>query len=152
MSCQIVLYRPEIPQNTGNIGRTCVAAGLRLHLIRPLGFFLDSHHLKRSGMDYWKDLDLRIHDSAEAFREACPGVHVLFDTQGSRPYTDYDYPEDVFLIFGRESTGLPEWWLKTDSPLVRIPMRSHRRSLNLSNAVALAAYEVLRQQNFPGLS
>ena len=149
----IVLIEPEIPQNTGNIARTCAATGATLHLVKPLGFAIDSAKLKRAGLDYWDKLDIRYHDSLDAFMEA-HGKDALFffSTKAPRTYAEVSYPKECFLVFGKETAGLPESLLQ-DNPhrCVRIPMRDRLRSLNLSNCAAIAAYEVLRQWGFPEL-
>lgn len=149
----IVLHQPEIPQNTGNIARTCAAIGASLHLIRPLGFAIDDRKLKRAGLDYWYALDIHYYDDLEDFYSKNPQSQIFyFSTKSPQKYTDVMYPAPVYLMFGKETAGLPEQLLK-DNPdrCVRIPMRDGLRSLNLSNSVAIAAYEVLRQQNFEGL-
>ena len=150
----VVLHEPEIPQNTGNIGRTCVAAGARLHLIRPLGFSLDEKHLKRAGMDYWKDLSVQVYDSYEDFLRVNPGAKIFYSTTKAKHlYTEVSYPEDCFLMFGKESAGIPEEILKEHKDTcVRIPMLGETRSLNLSNAAAIVIYEALRQHGFAGLT
>ncbi len=149
----VVLHQPEIPQNTGNIARTCAATGASLHLIHPLGFRLDDRKMKRAGLDYWDKLDVHEYDSLEDFFRPHPEVPVYFyTTKARRRHTDVAYPEEVFLMFGKESAGLPEALLAAHpDTCVRIPMRNHLRSLNLSNSVAVAVYEVLRQYNFEGL-
>lgn len=152
----IVLYQPEIPQNTGNIMRTCVATGSVLHLIKPYGFFLDEKHLKRSGMDYRNELTMHEHLDWQSFVDAYPFSHYYYITRyGQKTYSDVDYhdEQDIFLIFGKESTGIPKEILQKDlEHCLRIPMVADARSLNLSNCVALVLYEVLRQQEFVGLS
>ena len=150
----IVLHEPEIPQNTGNIARTCAATGASLHLIRPLGFEIDDKKLKRAGLDYWDKLDITYYDGLEDFFRKHPGAPVYcFTTKAPRKYTDIAYPEEVFLMFGKETAGLPEEFLRTRrDTAVRLPMREGLRSLILSNTVAVAVFEVLRQYNFDGLS
>ena len=150
----IVLYQPEIPQNTGNIARTCAATGASLHLIHPLGFVIDDRKLKRAGLDYWDKLDIREYPDAAAFFEEHRGAPIYyFSTKAPRAYTDVTYPDEVYLMFGPESRGLPEDLLAANGErALRIPMRPNLRSLNLSNSVAVAVYEVLRQGNFAGLS
>lgn len=150
----IVLYQPEIPQNTGNIARTCAATGATLHLIHPLGFVIDDRKLKRAGLDYWDKLDIREYPDAAAFFAQHSGDAVYyFSTKAPRAYTDVTYPDEVYLMFGPESRGLPEDLLAAHGDAaLRIPMRPHLRSLNLSNSVAVAVYEVLRQADFAGLS
>ncbi len=149
----IVLHQPEIPQNTGNIARTCAAVGASLHLIRPLGFAIDDRKLKRAGLDYWYALDIHYYDDLEDFYAKNPCAQIYyFSTKAPQKYTDVIYPSPVFLMFGKETAGLPEQLLMRNKPnCVRIPMRDGLRSLNLSNSVAIAVYEVLRQQNFEGL-
>ena len=149
----IVLHCPEIPQNTGNIARTCAATGAALHLIRPLGFTIDDRKLKRAGLDYWDKLNITYYDNEEAFfRLHADKTIYCFSTKSPRAYTEVTYPDDVFLMFGRETAGLPEHILRErPDTCVRIPMRGGLRSLNLSNSVAVAVYEVLRQRDFSGL-
>lgn len=149
----IVLHCPEIPQNTGNIARTCAATGAALHLIKPLGFEIDDRKLKRAGLDYWDQLDITYYESEAEFFEKNKGECIYyFSTKAPRSYTEITYPERVFLMFGRETKGLPEALLaQNPDTTVRIPMREHLRSLNLSNSAAIAVYEVLRQRNFEGL-
>ena len=149
----IVLHEPEIPQNTGNIARTCAATGAALHLIRPLGFEISDRTLKRAGLDYWDKLTVTYYDSLEDFFEKNPGIDFFcFSTKSPRKYTDATYPSPCYLFFGKESTGLPEDFLTANlEKCVRIPMRPTLRSLNLSNSVAIAVYEVLRQREFAGL-
>ena len=150
----LVLVEPEIPQNTGNVARTCAATGAALHLVRPLGFTIDDKKLKRAGLDYWDKLEITYYDSLAEFLEKTAGeARYFFSTKAPRAYTEVTYPERVFLLFGKESAGLPESLLhENPDTTVRIPMRNGLRSLNLSNSVAIAAYEVLRQQNFAELS
>ncbi len=149
----IVLHEPEIPSNTGNIGRTCVATNTRLHLIEPLGFRLDEKDLKRAGMDYWPDLDVRTYVNYEEFLEKNPGAKIYMATTKARKvYTDVSYEPDCFLMFGKESAGIPEEILVDNQEnCVRIPMAGDTRSLNLANSVAIVLYEALRQQDFAGL-
>ena len=149
----IVLLNPEIPQNTGNIARTCAATGAKLDLIRPLGYEISDRYLKRAGLDYWHMMELRIHDSWDDFLTAYPGARLFFTSKKARlTHTEIAYPEDAFFVFGRESCGLPEDLLRAHyDDCVRIPMRSGARSLNLSNSVAIMAYEYLRQHDFSGL-
>lgn len=149
----IVLHQPEIPQNTGNIGRTCAATGTKLHLIEPLGFQLNEKALKRAGMDYWHEIDVRTYVNYEEFLEKNPGVKIYYaTTKGHQLYSDVSYEPDCFLMFGKESGGIPEEILK-DHPdtCVRIPMLGETRSLNLSNAAAIVLYEALRQNQFEGM-
>ena len=146
----IVLLEPEIPQNTGNIGRTCVATGTALHLIKPLGFDIDEKSVKRSGLDYWKDLNLKCYDKFESFIEENPNARIFMATTKARKaYTDVKYEKDCFIMFGKESAGIPEEiLLRYKENCVRIPMLEKNRSLNLSNSVAVILYEALRQNNF----
>jgi len=150
----IVLLEPEIPANTGNIGRTCVATGSRLHLIEPLGFRLNEKAIKRAGMDYWADLDIASYINYEDFLERNPGARIyMATTKAPNLYTDVSYEEDCYIMFGKESAGIPEEILaehKDDS--IRIPMMGETRSLNLGNSVAVVLYEALRQHNFQNLN
>jgi tRNA (cytidine/uridine-2'-O-)-methyltransferase len=149
----IVLHQPEIPLNTGNIGRTCVAVGAALHLIRPLGFFTDDKALKKAGMDYWPQLDVRYYDSFDHFIEANKNPRLyLATTKAARVYSEITYENDSFIVFGKESAGLPED-IRSRYPdsCVRIPMLKDKRSLNLANSVAVILFEALRQQGFKGL-
>lgn len=149
----VVLLEPEIPQNTGNIARTCAAIGASLHLIKPLGFSIDDKHMKRAGLDYWDSLDLHVYENLEEFYEKNPNTLVYyFSKKAKHVYSEIDYPDDVYLCFGRESVGLPEELLKkNEDRSLRMPMKEGLRSLNLSNTVAIAVYEVLRQRGFPNL-
>ena len=146
----IVLYEPEIPSNTGNIGRTCVATGTRLHLIEPLGFRLNEKAIKRAGMDYWSDLDVTTYVNYEEFLEKNPGAKIYMATTKSRQtYTEVSYEPDCYIMFGKESAGIPEEILVNHpDTCVRIPMIGETRSLNLSKSVAIVLYEALRQNNF----
>ena len=146
----IVLHEPEIPANTGNIGRTCVATGTRLHLIEPLGFSLSEKAIKRAGMDYWKDLDVTTYLDYEEFLRKNPGARIYYaTTKGLQTYTDVQYEENCFIMFGKESAGIPEEiLLRYQKTSVRIPMIGETRSLNLSNSVAIMLYEALRQNHF----
>lgn len=150
----IVLHEPEIPANTGNIGRTCVATGTRLHLIEPLGFRLDEKSLKRAGMDYWKDLDVRTYIDFADFLSQNPDAKIyMATTKAAKVYTDVTYEPDCYIMFGKESAGIPEEILvdhKEDS--IRIPMMGEIRSLNLGNSVAVILYEALRQNGFQGMN
>ena len=150
----IVLLEPEIPANTGNIGRTCVATDTHLHLIRPLGFSLDEKHLRRAGMDYWKDLKLSVYDNFDDFLAKNPGARIyMATTKAHQVYTEPDYGPDDYIMFGKESAGIPEEILiNYESTCIRIPMVGEIRSLNLSNSVAIVLYEALRKQNFSGLN
>lgn len=149
----IVLYEPEIPANTGNIGRTCVATGTRLHLIEPLGFRLDEKSLRRAGMDYWHKLDVRRYIDYNDFLEKNPGAKIyMATTKAPKVYTDVTFEEDCFIMFGKESAGIPEEiLLKNQERAIRIPMNEEIRSLNLGNSVAIVLYEALRQQNFQNM-
>ena len=149
----IVLYSPEIPQNTGNISRTCAVTGARLHIIKPIGFEISDRTLKRAGLDYWDKLDVSYYDSYDDFLEKNKGADLFyFSAHGKNSYADIKYPDGVFLVFGRESVGLPKELIEANSDrTVRIPMKKTLRCLNLSNSVAIAVYEVLRQNNFGGL-
>lgn len=146
----IVLHEPEIPANTGNIGRSCVAAGARLHLIEPLGFKLTEKEVKRAGLDYWDKLDVRCYESFEDFMEKNPKARVyMATTKAKHVYTQVSYEPDCFIMFGKESAGIPEEILvKHPDTCIRIPMIGDIRSLNLSNAVAVVLYEALRQNDF----
>ena len=146
----IVLHEPEIPANTGNIGRTCVAAGARLHLIEPLGFLLNEKAIKRAGMDYWQDLDVTTYLNYEDFLKRNPGAKIYYaTTKGPRIYTEAKFEDDCYIMFGKESAGIPEEILvKNQETCVRIPMWGDIRSLNLSNSVAIVLYEALRQNGF----
>lgn len=149
----VVLVAPEIPQNTGNIARTCAATGSTLHLIRPLGFDVSDSAVKRAGLDYWHLVDVRVYDSLDDFfAKNRVGQMRLFSTKAPRCYTEVPYDDDCFLFFGRETRGLDEDFLSEHyDDCVRIPMRTEARSLNLSNSVAVAVFEALRQQSFPHL-
>lgn len=152
MRLNIVLVEPQIPQNTGNIARTCAATGARLHLVGKLGFKIDDTKLKRAGLDYWHLLDISYYESLEEFLLKTAGEKFYFTTKGRHVYSDVDYKDDVYLVFGREDAGLPEELLyNNEEHCVRVPMIGNARSLNLSNTVAIATYEVLRQWNFPEL-
>ena len=149
----IVLYEPEIPQNTGNIARTCAATGAVLHLIKPLGFELSDKYLKRAGLDYWHMMQYEVHESWAEFLDKYPEANLYYaSTKAPRSYCEAEYGEDDFIVFGRETKGLPEDLLAENyEKCLRIPMRADARSLNLSNSVAIMLYEALRQQNFPDL-
>lgn len=149
----IVLLEPEMPANTGNIGRTCVAAGARLHLIEPMGFFINDKMLKRAGLDYWHKLDVTTYVNYEDFLEKNQGAKIyMATTKSKQKYTDVSYEEDAYIMFGKESAGIPEELLLGNREnCVRIPMMPEERSLNLSNSVAIVLYEALRQQGFPHL-
>ena len=146
----IVLFNPQIPQNTGNISRTCAATGSRLHLVKPMGFKIDDTKMKRAGLDYWNYLDVTVYDSVDDFMERNKGETMFFFSSKSvRGYAEAEYPEGYFLIFGSETKGIDEDFLKARlDRCVRLPMRENIRCLNLSNAVAIGVYEALRQQGF----
>ena len=149
----IVLIEPEIPQNTGNISRTCAATGARLHLVRPFGFEINDKHLKRAGLDYWQYLDITYYDSQEEFFEKNKDADFFFfTTKALHRHSNVTYPDKAFLVFGKETKGLDEeLLLRNRDRCVRIPMIEEARSLNLSNAVAIATYETLRQWDYPSL-
>lgn len=149
----IVLVEPEIPQNTGNIARTCAATGARLHLVEPMGFRPDDKKLKRAGLDYWHLLDITYYSSLDDFfARNAGGSFYYFTTKAQNTYSDVQYPDNAYLVFGKETAGLPESLLFANKETcVRLPMRGQARSLNLSNAVAVGVYEVLRQWNYPEL-
>ena len=149
----IVLHEPEIPSNTGNIGRTCVATDTVLHLIQPLGFSLDEKSLKRAGLDYWKDLDVRVYENYEDFLTKNPGAKIFMaTTKAHQTYDEVTYGPDDYIMFGKETAGIPEEILiENEETCIRIPMKENNRSLNLSNSVAIVLYEALRQQKFAGL-
>lgn len=168
MKINIVMVEPEIPQNTGNIARTCAAIGAKLHLVEPLGFEVTDKYLKRAGLDYWDKLDIEMHESLEKFLEKyakklqnqqsinykCTNNMFLASTKSQITYSDIDYSQfkEVFILFGKETKGLPENLIKNNlQQAIRIPMRNGLRSLNLSNSVAIIAYEILRQSEFEGL-
>lgn len=150
----IVLLEPEIPANTGNIGRTCVATNTRLHLIEPLGFSLAEKALRRAGMDYWKDLDVTTYIDYQDFLDKNPGAKIyMATTKAEKVYTDVAYEEDCYIMFGKESAGIPEEILvENQENCVRIPMIGEIRSLNLGNSVAIMLYEALRQNQFAGMN
>ncbi len=149
----IVLVEPEIPQNTGNIGRTCADTGSRLHLVRPLGFDISDRAVKRAGLDYWYLLDLQVYDSIWDFLSRNGDKPLwLATTKGARRYTEARFEEECWLVFGRESQGLPEWFRQMyPDRCLRIPMVGEARSMNLANSVAVMCYEALRQRDFAGL-
>ena len=146
----IVLHQPEIPANTGNIGRTCVATGTRLHLIEPLGFRLNEKEIKRAGMDYWDDLEVIRYVNYEEFLEKNPGAKIYYaTTKAKHTYTEVNYESDCYIMFGKESAGIPEEILvENPDTCIRIPMLDSIRSLNLSNSAAIVLYEALRQNDF----
>ena len=151
----IVLYEPEIPGNTGNIMRTCVATNTKLHLIEPLGFSLDESKIRRSGVNYIDKLDYEVYKNFDEFKSKNKGTYYYFTRYGHKPHTSFDYSnqdENIYLIFGKESTGIPKEILRQDlDHCMRIPMTSNVRALNLSNCAAIVVYEVLRQQTYPNL-
>lgn len=149
----IVLLEPEIPQNTGNIGRTCCATGTKLHLIEPMGFRINEKSLKRAGMDYWEHLDVTIYDSYMDFLEKNPNAKMWYaTTKAPNRYSDVKFSEDDFIMFGKESAGIPEDILvENQEHCIRIPMNPEIRSLNLANSVAIVLYEALRQNDFAGM-
>lgn len=150
----IILHQPEIPANTGNIGRTCVATGTDLHLIEPLGFRLDEKAVKRSGMDYWSSVDVTRYMNFEEFQAQHPGARIwMATTKAKKTYTEADFGPDDYIMFGKESAGIPEEILVQYEPTcIRIPMVGDTRSINLSNSVAVILYEALRQNGFQGLN
>lgn len=152
----IVLYEPEIPGNTGNIMRTCAATNAKLHLIEPLGFSLDEKYIKRSAVNYLEFCDYKVYKNFDDFKETNKGKYYYLTRYGKKPHTSFDYSdpnENIYFIFGKESTGIPKEILKNDlERCMRIPMNEHVRALNLSNSVAVMTYEALRQQNYPNLS
>ncbi|HEX9062122.1 MAG TPA: tRNA (uridine(34)/cytosine(34)/5-carboxymethylaminomethyluridine(34)-2'-O)-methyltransferase TrmL [Clostridia bacterium] len=150
MPFNIVLVEPEIPQNTGNIVRTCAATGTNLHLVKPLGFSVDDRYLKRAGLDYWNDVNIYYHDNFDSLKQQYPnGVFYYATTKALNSYTDIQYPNDCFLVFGKETAGLPEkLLLQNKEYCIRIPMKEHIRSLNLSNSAAVVLFEALRQGGF----
>ena len=148
----IVMVEPEIPQNTGNVARTCAATGARLHLVGPMGFAIDDRKLKRAGLDYWDFLDITYYENLEDFFERNQGAFFYFTTKGRENLAGVRYPDNCYLVFGKETKGLPEeLLLENPQSCVRIPMAGEIRSLNLSNAVAVGVYEVLRQWDYPAL-
>lgn len=149
----IVLVQPQIPQNTGNIARTCAATGAALHLVKPMGFTVTDAKLKRAGLDYWHLLDLTYYDNLQDFFQRTSGDYFYFTTKGKNRYSDVEYPSGAYLLFGREDAGLPMPLLEEHPErCLRMPILKEARSLNLSNTVAIAAFEVLRQWDFPSLS
>jgi len=149
----IVLVEPEIPQNTGNIARTCAVTGSRLHLVKPLGFSVDDKHLKRAGLDYWGLVDIYYYDSfAELKSRYSDGLFFYSTTKAKKKYTEVIYKENCFIVFGKETAGLPKLLLEENKEFcIRVPMINDARSLNLANSVAIVAYEALRQMGFPGM-
>lgn len=152
LTLNIVLVEPQIPQNTGNIARTCAATGARLHLVEPMGFKIDDAKLKRAGLDYWDLLDITYYKSLDDFFARTEGSFYYFSTKARKIYSDVSYPDNTYLFFGKETAGLPEELLfNNPEQCVRIPMIDNARSLNLSNSAAIGVYEVLRQWGFPQL-
>lgn len=155
MKINIVLVEPEIPQNTGNIARTCAAIGAKLHLVKPLGFDISEKSVKRAGLDYWDKLEIEEHENLQEFLKKYNSKEMYFvTTKGKHTYSEKDYSksEEIYLLFGKETKGLPEDLIINNMEnAIRIPMRENLRSLNLSNSVAIVAYEVLRQTEFKGL-
>ncbi len=153
-SLNIALIEPEIPQNTGNIARTCAATGARLHLVEPMGFKITDKQVKRAGLDYWDKLDITYYNDIDEFFERNKGAEFFyFTTKAEQAHSDIQYPNNCFLVFGKETKGLPEELLKANHDrCVRLPMRGIIRSLNLANSVCAGAYEVLRQWDYPELS
>ncbi|MGN8647546.1 tRNA (uridine(34)/cytosine(34)/5-carboxymethylaminomethyluridine(34)-2'-O)-methyltransferase TrmL [Gracilibacillus sp. HCP3S3_G5_1] len=157
MAVHVVLYQPEIPANTGNIARTCLATNVHLHLIRPLGFSTDDKMLRRAGLDYWHDVSINYYDSLDELYETFPnGEFYYIENFGTKHYTDFDFSDsdkDLFFVFGRETNGIPKELLEgKEDRCLRIHMTDKVRSLNLSNTAAIIVYDVLKQQGFPGLS
>lgn len=151
----IVLYEPEIPQNTGNISRTCAVTGMKLHLIEPLGFDIGERSIRRAGLDYWKYLDVTVYPDWQDFKSKNDGIFYYCSTKGQTAHSDVTYTaeKDIYFVFGKESHGLPEPLLKDNyDHCIRIPMKGYVRSLNLSNSVAIVAYECLRQLGYPDLT
>lgn len=149
----VVLFCPEIPQNTGNIARTCSVTGAALHIIKPIGFEISDKTLKRAGLDYWSTLEVYYYENYGDFQEKNPDAEIFyFSSKGKIRYTDVEYPDNTYLMFGRETSGLPEEIISANMQRVlRMPMLHNRRCLNLSNAVAIATYEVLRRWDFEGM-
>ena len=156
MAIHVALFEPLIPANTGNIARTCAGTGTKLHLIKPLGFSTEDKMLKRAGLDYWEHVDITYHEGIQPFFDAFPDAEFYFITKfGEKTYSSFDYSDtnkDVFFVFGKETTGLPDDIVESNKETcLRIPMNEHIRSLNLSNAASILIYEALRQQSFPEL-
>lgn len=154
MKLNIVLVEPEIPQNTGNIARTCAATGANLHLVKPFGFRIDDKHLKRAGLDYWNDVNIYYYDNLNCFLEQNKSESMYYvTTKGKNNYSEVNLPNEVFLLFGKETAGLPKSLLEENpDKCIRIPMIEDTRSLNLSNSVAILVYEYFRQKSFLGLN
>lgn len=152
MAFNIVLVEPEIPANTGNIARTCAVTGAQLHLVEPLGFSISDKQVKRAGLDYWPHLNVQVHSSLEEFFKNTSGTYYYCSTKAKKYYTDVEYQDDCYLLFGKETKGLPEPLIFDNTEnAIKIPMRNGLRSLNLSNAVSIIVYEALRQHGFEGL-
>lgn len=153
LSLNIVMVEPEIPQNTGNIVRTCAVTGSKLHLVKPLGFSIEDKYLKRAGLDYWNMVEIKVYENlSEFFKTNLAGKFYFSTTKGIIKYTDVKYEKDCFILFGKETAGLPKWLLEQNKDsCIRIPMIDEARSLNLSNSVAIVVYEALRQLNFLGM-
>jgi len=153
LKLHIVLVEPEIPQNTGNIARTCAATGAALHLVKPLGFSVSDRYLKRAGLDYWDEVDIQYHDSFDLLKAQYPDKTFYYcTTKAKYCYSEIAYPDECFLVFGKETQGLPEPLLEANREYtIRIPMRNTIRSLNLANSVAIVAYEFFRQHDFEGM-
>ena len=154
MALNVVLVEPEIPQNTGNIARTCVVTGSTLHIIKPMGFSLDEKHIRRAGLDYWKDLKFKTYDTIDELWQKYPdGVFLYFTTKAKKRFDETDYPDGCFLVFGKETAGLEKRILEQNKDsCVRIPMYGDQRCLNLSNAVCVAVYEALRANDYYDLN
>ncbi len=153
MKLNIVMVEPQIPQNTGNVSRTCAVTGAALHLVKPYGFTITDRALKRAGLDYWDKLEIYEYESLDDFFQKTNGEYYYFTTKGKNVYSDVEYQDNVYILFGREDKGLPERLLyENEKHCVRIPMRPDLRSLNLSNAIAIATYEILRQWDYPDLT
>jgi tRNA (cytidine/uridine-2'-O-)-methyltransferase len=153
LSLNIVLVEPEIPQNTGNIARTCAATGCTLHLVKPLGFSVDDKYLKRAGLDYWSLVDIYYYDSFDELKSKYPdGLYYYSTTKGTKRHSEVEYKRDCFIVFGKETAGLPKSLLEENREFcIRVPMINDARSLNLANSVAIVVYEALRQIGFPGM-
>jgi len=152
MRLNIVLVEPEIPANTGNVARTCAVTGAQLHLVKPLGFSISDKHLKRAGLDYWPHLNVIVHEDLASFFNDTGGTYYYCSTKAKRYYHEVKYEEGSYIIFGKETKGLPETVIFSNPEhAVKIPMKDGLRSLNLSNSVAIVLYGALRQNNFPGL-
>lgn len=153
LSLNVVLVEPEIPQNTGNIARTCAVTGCKLHLVKPLGFSLEDKYLKRAGLDYWNLVEIKFYENLNTFFNINSNGQFYFSTtKGQKKYTDVNYEKDCFILFGKETAGLPKWMLmQNKDKCIRVPMIDQARSLNLSNSVAIVVYEALRQLGFLGM-